>query len=82
MANMSKMIQIRNVPDEIHRKLKMRAAREGRSLSSLLLREVTRLAETPSLTEWIEQTRHPKGPAPQLTIDDIVHAVREGRGEI
>lgn len=76
------MIQIRNVPDEIHRKLKVRAARERLSLSDLLLREATRLAETPSLEEWAERTRHTQGPAPRLSSEDIVNAVRAIRGEI
>jgi antitoxin FitA len=48
---MSKMIQIRHVPDELHRRLKARAALEGLSLSDYLRREVERLAERPSLEE-------------------------------
>ncbi len=43
-----KMIQIRNVPDELHRSLKARAAREGRSLSDLILSDLPRLASKPS----------------------------------
>ncbi len=42
------MIQIRNVPDELHRTLKVRAAQEGMSLSELLLKDARRLAEQPS----------------------------------
>jgi plasmid stability protein len=45
------MIQIRNVPDEVHRKLKVRAAKEGVTLSELLAREARRLAEQPTLEE-------------------------------
>ena len=41
---MSKMIQIRNVPDDLHRALKVRAAREGMTLSAYLLREIAQLA--------------------------------------
>jgi plasmid stability protein len=48
---MSKMIQIRNVPDALHRRLKVRAAQEGVSLSELLLAEARRAAERPSLSE-------------------------------
>ena len=43
-----KMIQIRNVPDELHRSLKARAAREGRTLSDLILSDLPRLADKPS----------------------------------
>jgi len=52
---MAKMIQIRNVPDEVHRKLKVRAAKEGVTLSELLAREARRLAEQPSLEELRER---------------------------
>jgi plasmid stability protein len=48
---MSKMIQIRNVPDGLHRRLKARAALEGRSLSDYLLEELRRMAERPTLEE-------------------------------
>ena len=48
---MSKMIQLRHVPDELHRKLKARAALEGLSLSDFLLREVKRVAARPTLAE-------------------------------
>lgn len=45
------MIQIRNVPDELHRKLKARAALEGLTLSDYLKREVERIARLPTLEE-------------------------------
>jgi plasmid stability protein len=48
---MSKMIQLRNVPDALHRKLKARAASEGLSLSDYLIREVRKSAELPTLDE-------------------------------
>ena len=48
---MSKMIQLRNVPDDLHRTLKARAALEGMSLSEYLLGEVRRAAERPSVRE-------------------------------
>jgi len=48
---MEKMIQIRHVPAEIHRKLKARAALAGMSLSDYLLAEIRRLAEVPTLAE-------------------------------
>ena len=48
---MSKMIQIRNVPDALHRRLKSRAARKGMSLSGYLLNEIREAAERPTLEE-------------------------------
>jgi antitoxin FitA len=44
-------IQIRNVPDALHRQLKSRAALAGMSLSDYLLREMRRVAERPTLDE-------------------------------
>lgn len=48
---MSKMIQLRNVSDDLHRKLKARAAQEGMSLSDYLLNEIQKTAERPTLSE-------------------------------
>jgi antitoxin FitA len=48
---MSVMVQIRNVPSDLHRRLKARAAMEGMSLSEYLLREVRNAAERPTLEE-------------------------------
>lgn len=48
---MATMIQIRNVPDDLHRKLKSRAALAGMSLSEYLLGQVRQVAERPTLEE-------------------------------
>lgn len=48
---MSKMIQLRNVPDSLHRSLKARAAMAGMSLSDYLLAEIREIAERPTLAE-------------------------------
>jgi plasmid stability protein len=52
---MPKMIQMRNVPDILHRKLKSRAAAEGLSLSDYLLREIEQIAERPTMKELAER---------------------------
>jgi antitoxin FitA len=52
-----KMIQIRNVPDDLHRSLKARAAREGRTLSDLILSDLPRLAEKPSPEQVMSRIR-------------------------
>ena len=49
LINMSKMIQLRNVPDALHRTLKARAAMAGMSLSDYLLAEIREVAERPTL---------------------------------
>lgn len=48
---MSTMVQIRNVPSELHRELKARAALEGMSLSDYLLKELRNTLERPTLDE-------------------------------
>lgn len=48
---MTVMIQIRNVPDDLHRRLKSRAALAGMSLSEYLLSEIRHVAERPTLEE-------------------------------
>jgi antitoxin FitA len=48
---MSKMIQLRNVPDELHRKLKTRAAQNGQSLSDFLITEIRAIADRPTASE-------------------------------
>ena len=53
VVDMSKMIQIRNVPDRLHRTLKTRASMAGRTLSDYLLEELARFAELPTLDELI-----------------------------
>ena len=48
---MSRMIQVRNVPDSVHRILKSRAAQAGMSLSDYLLVELRKIAERPTMDE-------------------------------
>lgn len=50
---MSRMVQIRNVPDPLHRKLKARAAEAGQTLSDFLLAELARVAARPSRDEML-----------------------------
>jgi antitoxin FitA len=51
--DMSRMVQIRNVPDALHRKLKARAADSGRTLSDYLLAELERLAARPTREDML-----------------------------
>jgi plasmid stability protein len=76
---MSKMIQIRNVPDELHRELKIRAAKAGMSLSEFLLREVAKVAEKPSLAEVLERIRQRE---PVELDEDPVVTIRKLRGPL
>jgi antitoxin FitA len=61
-----KMLQVRNIPDDLHRSLKERAAREGTTMSDLVLRELPRLARQPSPQQVLDRIkqRTPVGGAP------------------
>lgn len=74
---MSVMIQIRNVPDDLHRLLKSRAALAGMSLSDYLLRELRQLAERPTLEEFRARLR--ERPAVSLSISpaEVIRAERD-----
>lgn len=52
---MSRMVQVRNVPDSVHRALKSKAALAGKSLSDWVLDELERLATLPSEEELLER---------------------------
>lgn len=71
------LIQIRNVPDDVHRTLKVRAAAEGTSLSEYVLREVTRVACTPTPEELDARIRARAGTG--VTTADILRALAAGR---
>jgi plasmid stability protein len=77
--NMSKMIQVRDVPDEVHRTLKSRAAREGMSLSDFLKKELARAAERPTMQEWLEQTRHAKPVRAKKSPAQTIRELRDSR---
>jgi antitoxin FitA len=75
---MSKMIQLRNVPDALHRRLKARAVMSGMSLSDYLLTEIREIADKPTLAEF-EARLHRRQPISAEI--DTARLVREGREE-
>lgn len=76
---MSRMIQIRDVPDEVHSILKARAARDGMNLSNYLKRELERTAHQPNLREWVERVRQLKPIPSGTSSSQIVRELRDGR---
>ena len=76
---MSTMIQIRNVPDALHRRLKSRAALAGMSLSEYLLQQIRDVAERPTMEEL--RARLARRPTVALSVDtaDAVRAERDSR---
>jgi antitoxin FitA len=77
--HMTAMIQIRNVPDALHRQLKSRAALAGMTLSDYLLREIRRVAERPTVDEL--RARLERRPETTLSVDpaQAVRAERDRR---
>jgi len=73
------MVQIRNVPPELHRRLKARAAIEGLSMSDYVLREVRKALDRPTRQEVLERLR--ARPARQLrrSAADVIRAERDSR---
>jgi len=76
---MPTMIQIRNVPDALHRRLKSRAALEGMSLSDYLLAELRRVAERPSLAELRERLEKRPATDPDPSPEEVIRAERHSR---
>jgi plasmid stability protein len=76
---MSKMIQVRDVPESVHGALKSRAAREGMSLSDFIKRELERVAERPTMQEWLERTRHAKPIPAKRTAAQVIREMRDQR---
>lgn len=73
------MIQVRNVPEELHRSLKAKAALAGLSLSDFILNELRALAERPSLEELVARIAAREAPDLPMSPTDAVRAERESR---
>jgi plasmid stability protein len=73
---MSKNVQIRDVPDDVHRELKSRAAAVGQSLSEYLLDEITRVVARPPIADVL---RRADSRREGVSVREIVAAVRSGR---
>ena len=76
---MPKMIQIRHVPEALHRRLKALAALTGLSLSDYLLAEFRRLAERPTVEELRARLERRPAETPDVPPAEAVRAERDGR---
>lgn len=77
--DMPVMIQIRNVPSELHRRLKARAALAGMSLSDYLLIEIRQIADRPSIDELRERLAGRTSVKPSISPAKAVRAERDRR---
>lgn len=75
---MSKMIQVRNVPDDVHKTLKVRAAEEGISLSDYVKRDLEELATQATIEEIGARAR---ARSSGIHTESILADLREVRGE-
>lgn len=75
------MIQIRNVPEPTHRRLKARAALEGVSMSQYVLAAIERALERPSRRELLATIRRQPSVALDASPADVLRAERHTCGE-
>lgn len=71
------MIQVRDVPEQVHRTLKARAAREGMSLSDFIKRELERSVERPTMREWLELTAQTKPISSKQSAAQVIRELRD-----
>jgi plasmid stability protein len=75
---MKGVIQVRDVPEEVHRRLKVRAAQEGRTLSELVREQLEEAASRPTMGEMLARLREAEPADPG---EPSAAAVRAGRDE-
>jgi antitoxin FitA len=74
-------IQLKNVPDDLHERLRERARREGVPMRDYALRVLERDLAKPTLTEWLDRVAARRAEAGDLSSEDVVEAIRAGRQE-
>jgi antitoxin FitA len=80
VEHMSKMIQIRNVPDDLHRQLKIRAAAAGMNLSDYIKRELDIRTRKSTIRDMAAR-RDAQGRRSTSTTQELVDIIREARGD-
>jgi plasmid stability protein len=73
-------IQVKNVPDDLHERLRARARAEGRSMSDYVLYLLERDLALPTTREWLERLKEDE-PVTGVSSEDILTALHEGRAE-
>lgn len=76
---MQKVIQVRDVPPDVHRRLKIRAAEEGRTLSELVREQLEEAARRPTMAELLDRLRSDEPVEPGESSSDAVRAGRDER---
>ncbi|MGE0455698.1 MAG: hypothetical protein AB7Q30_19350 [Vicinamibacteria bacterium] len=73
------MVQIRNVPTELHRRLKARAAIEGMSMSDYVMRELRKALDRPTRQEVLDRLRAQPVRRLARRVADVIRAERDAR---
>ena len=73
------MVQVRNVPPELHRKLKARAAIEGLSMSDFVMRELRKALDRPTRQEILDRLRARSVRRLRRSAAELIRAERDGR---
>lgn len=76
---MSKMIQVRNVPDSIHRVMKARAATSGMSLSDYILEMMRKASQRPTMEEVLARLDKLEPVSTSVSAAEILREEREAR---
>ena len=76
---MSRMVQVRNVPEPVHRVLRERATRRGESLSAYVLEELERVVRQQPLDEWLDELHHHPPVRLRSNVARLVRREREAR---
>jgi plasmid stability protein len=76
---MPSMVQVRNVPTELHRRLKARAAMEGLSMSDYILRELRKALDRPTREEVLERLRSAPPGRLRPSAADVIRHERNSR---
>ena len=76
---MSSLVQVRNVPAELHRRLKVRAASEGMSMSDYVLRELKKALDRPTREEILDRLRAQPVRRLERRAADVIRAERDSR---
>jgi plasmid stability protein len=76
---MATMIQIRNVPDAVHRQIKARASLAGMSMSEFILQELQRVIERPSREELLDRLAKLPGVEVEPSPSELIRTERDSR---
>ena len=76
---MSSLVQVRNVPAELHRRLKARAAMEGMSMSDYVLRDLKKALDRPTREEILDRLRAQPVRRLERRPADVIRAERDSR---